>query len=360
MSIPDQLNQYKMVNRTLYVMEKGAPVAKSVPQLELGPHEVLIKPKAVALNPCDYKLAVENTGVGCDLAGDVIEVGVAVTSLKVGDKVAAMLKGANPLEPWQGAFSNEVKTHEDFVTKFPSLELGEGSEIPSEVVATHYEAAAAHALSTWTAAASIVGYNGIDLVKDSKKGSWALVYGASTSLGYESAQLLKYLGYEVVVVAGAQYKSLLEGIGHFVDRNGDWVKQSRELGGDNFDMIFDAFSSSATSSKALEVASKSKKVDFNVFLPVDVKAPENVTVHGIMVFFLLHDKIKFGDTEVPAPPAVFQKGPEIIKQVSSVIKAKGLKALPVHVLGNSLDDIPKAFKAMQDGASGYKIVVRLQ
>lgn len=349
-----------MVSRTLYVKENGVAVAKTVPQLELGPREVLIKPKAVAFNPCDGKLAPDGIGFGCDLAGDVIEVGAAVSKLKVGDKVATMLMGGNTLRPWDGAYASEVKTFEDLAVKFPSLSFSSESELPSETLAVHYEAAAAHTLSTWTAALAIVGYSGVDLVPKSKTGSWALVYGASTSLGFEAAQLLQYVGYDVIVVASAKHQALLQGLGHFIDRNEDWVKQARDLAGDNIDMVLDTVSGNETASTALKAASRSKKVNFNVFLPVGIEAPDNIQVNHVMVFLLTHDEIGLGGSTIPSPPNFRERRTEIIDQVRSIIQKKSLKSLPVHVVGESLDSIPKAYEKLLEGASGFKIVVRFK
>lgn len=57
---------------------------------------VVVKNKAIAINPVDWK--IQDYGVfiqkwpnilGCDVAGEVVEVGEKVTSFKVGDRVCA-------------------------------------------------------------------------------------------------------------------------------------------------------------------------------------------------------------------------------------------------------------------------------
>ncbi len=61
-----------------------------------SPHEVVIKSAAVAINPVDWKiqswagfdLAYPHI-LGEDVAGEVVKLGSAVESLKIGDRVAA-------------------------------------------------------------------------------------------------------------------------------------------------------------------------------------------------------------------------------------------------------------------------------
>ena len=69
-----------------------------------GPDQVVIKNKAIAINPVDWK--VQDAGrfirtwpciLGCDVAGDVVEVGENVKKFKKGDRVAAFV--FTPLKP---------------------------------------------------------------------------------------------------------------------------------------------------------------------------------------------------------------------------------------------------------------------
>jgi NADPH:quinone reductase-like Zn-dependent oxidoreductase len=58
---------------------------------------LLVKTKAVALNPTDWKSIEHSTApgaiAGCDYAGVVEEVGKAVTNYKVGDRIAGFVRG---------------------------------------------------------------------------------------------------------------------------------------------------------------------------------------------------------------------------------------------------------------------------
>jgi len=72
-------------------------VSDNVPLPKLRDEYIIVKTKAVALNPTDWKALGPGTVdaiSGCDYSGIVEEVGKAVTSgLKKGDRVAGFIRG---------------------------------------------------------------------------------------------------------------------------------------------------------------------------------------------------------------------------------------------------------------------------
>jgi NADPH:quinone reductase-like Zn-dependent oxidoreductase len=80
--------------------ENVSKLKNDVPLPKLpGDDWVLVKTKAVALNPTDWKNIARATApgaiAGCDYAGVVEEVGNGVTDLKVGDRIAGFVRGGN-------------------------------------------------------------------------------------------------------------------------------------------------------------------------------------------------------------------------------------------------------------------------
>ncbi|KLU93158.1 hypothetical protein MAPG_12096 [Magnaporthiopsis poae ATCC 64411] len=67
-----------------------------------GPGEILIRNRAIALNPIDWKRRDRNFWItypailGLDAAGEVAALGPDVKDFKVGDRVASMLDGLAP------------------------------------------------------------------------------------------------------------------------------------------------------------------------------------------------------------------------------------------------------------------------
>jgi len=84
------------------VVHKALGVAgvETIPMPEPRDEYILVKNKAVALNPTDWKSLKSRFAPGavsgCDYSGVVEQVGSAVTNgLKVGDRVAGLVAGGN-------------------------------------------------------------------------------------------------------------------------------------------------------------------------------------------------------------------------------------------------------------------------
>lgn len=87
--------------RAVVCPAEGEPKAQvqSVPMPELKDGYLLVKVKAVALNPTDWKSVdigiASGTNVGCDYAGVVEEIGSGVSKkFEKGDRVCGMVFGA--------------------------------------------------------------------------------------------------------------------------------------------------------------------------------------------------------------------------------------------------------------------------
>ena len=73
----------------------GASFDQSFKVPSCGRNEVLIRVKAAAINPVDYKLGrMLGSVVGLDVAGVIESVGSNITSLKVGDEVFGGVSGS--------------------------------------------------------------------------------------------------------------------------------------------------------------------------------------------------------------------------------------------------------------------------
>lgn len=96
-------------------MIEDVPIPSPLTALAQHPSYVLVKPSHVGINPCDYCFAdyegmfVPEIMLGCEYAGEVIEVGPAVTgSLKKGDRIAGLaIPSASPM-PNAGTFAEYI------------------------------------------------------------------------------------------------------------------------------------------------------------------------------------------------------------------------------------------------------------
>ncbi|KAK4930436.1 hypothetical protein LTR66_016109, partial [Elasticomyces elasticus] len=173
---------------------QGAQV-KDVTTPEIKENEVLVKVRAVALNPIDFKdidfISPRNSGVGCDYGGEVAQVGrISGQRWKVGDKIAGFVHGG--LYPDVGSFSEYLKIDGDLAWKVPQdMTLGEA--------ATYGVPAATAMLGLSYLDGSLADVqNGRNLEDESPK---IFIYSGGSNVGLFAIQLAKRAGYKVIVTA---------------------------------------------------------------------------------------------------------------------------------------------------------------
>lgn len=166
--------------------------------------EVLIKVKAIAINPVDIKtrkgLALYNkikddapVILGWDIAGEVVEVGEGVTTFEEGDEVFGMVN-----------FPGHGKAYAEYVAA-PANHLAEKAELITT------QEAVAGTLAALTAWQVLIDQANV------QPGEKVLIHAAAGGVGHYAVQIAKYLGAYVIGTAS--------------DANYDFVK---ELGADDF------------------------------------------------------------------------------------------------------------------------------
>lgn len=214
----------------------------SVDTVQPAKDEVLIRNKAIAINPVDWK--IQDSGafvrewpvvVGEDLAGVVEAVGEAVTRFKPGQRVLAHSQALVTQRAQEGSFGELVLIPQSAV-----------AEIPDSI---SFEDAAVLPLAISTAAAGLYqsksdGYLELDLptANPKKSGKTILVWGGSSSVGTAAIQLAVASGLTVATTCSSRNQQLVEKLGaKFFDYNspsivGDLVA---ELGKGEFSGAYD-------------------------------------------------------------------------------------------------------------------------
>ena len=165
--------------------------------------EIVVKNHAVAVNPLDWMLQVVGNLIypwlrypsvlGTDLAGEVVEVGAAVTRFEVGDRVLGHAVGTDKSRnnPAEGAFQEYTVVLAHMAAPIPGT-------MP-------YENAAVLPLGLSTAACGLFQKDQLALQHPSTDpvptGETLLVWGGSTSVGGNAIQLAVAAGYEVVTTS---------------------------------------------------------------------------------------------------------------------------------------------------------------
>jgi len=177
-------------------------------KLEIGPapyphpreNEIVVQNRAVAINPIDWLIQAAGNVIftwlrypfvlGCDLAGDVVEVGSAVTRFRVDDRVLGHAVGTDKKRnnPAEGAFQNYTVVLAHMAAPLPD--------------SLAYENAAVLPLALSTAACGLFQTDHLALEHPCSApvptGTTLLVWGGSTSVGSNAIQLAVAAGYDVV------------------------------------------------------------------------------------------------------------------------------------------------------------------
>lgn len=116
--------------------DKAGVRAGEVPDPQVGVDDVLVRVHAAGINPLDLKIRDGDLRailsyrlpliLGNDLAGVVVQVGLAVTRFAVGDEVYA-----RPDKDRIGTFAELIAVHEDDVAIKPAtLTMAEAASLP--------------------------------------------------------------------------------------------------------------------------------------------------------------------------------------------------------------------------------------
>ncbi|MEA9986409.1 zinc-binding alcohol dehydrogenase family protein [Subtercola vilae] len=179
-----------------------------------GPGEIVIRNRAVAVNPLD--VIKQTTGnlmfrwlpypsvLGEDVAGDVVEVGPFVTRFSVGDRVLAYALGME---------KGRKHAAEGGFQEYTVVRAMLAAPIPEGMT---YEEAAVLPLGVSTAASALFQKDQLGLrhpTAPRQGGETVVVWGGSTSVGSNAIQLAVAAGYTVVATASPQNHERLRELG---------------------------------------------------------------------------------------------------------------------------------------------------
>jgi NADPH:quinone reductase-like Zn-dependent oxidoreductase len=190
------------------------------PALKRG--EVLVKVKAIGINPADtiYRnspafithLFGEERPVimGWDISGEVVEKSENTEEFEIGDAVLALLQNARGY------------------AEFVAVNVGLLAHKPENIT---FEEAAASPMAGLTAWQPLV--QGMNI----KKGNTILIHGAAGGVGHYAVQIAKYLGAEVIATSSGKNRDFIMSLG--ADKHIDYQTENfREIIKD-VDFVFD-------------------------------------------------------------------------------------------------------------------------
>ncbi|KAF5664742.1 oxidoreductase [Fusarium heterosporum] len=316
-------------------------------------NEVLIRVRAVAINPADH--AVQKLGVvikpdhypyvnGVDVSGDVVSVGPYNKRFQPGNRVTAQTSAWQKGETKYGAFQEYAIIIEPMVAKIPDN--------------ISYQEAAVLPLGFTTSSAMLYSPElmGLDLpgtatqVKSTQK--VVLVWGGSSSVGANAVQTLKAAGYKVAVTASERNHGMMRAINadHIFDYNNDGIVEEimAALIGMESAGIYCAVESASALRACASIADNIKgKKCVGTVLPPSIPLPEGLPDS---VEMLINDRVHFGSSETG----------RILwaEWLPGALEDGSMRCMPYpEVVGKGLESIQSAVDLMGRGVSGKKLVV---
>jgi NADPH:quinone reductase-like Zn-dependent oxidoreductase len=343
--------------------------------------EIVVRNRAVAINPVDWALQILGTTIfrwikfpvilGEDLAGEVAEVGPGVARFKVGDRVLGQGVGLNP---------ERNRNSESAFQIYVVVPVNLASPIPDTM---SFEEAAVLPLGLSTAACGLFQKDFLALQHPSAgakpTGKTLLVWGGATSVGCNAIQLAVAAGYEVFTTASPRNFEYLKKLGaaqvfdyHSRTVVRDIIKAMKgktiagalaiatgsttlcldivgRCRGNKFVAIAGAPISLSTLTKGSSVALALVRV-MPTLLGSTLSAWLKSRTRGIRTNFIFGGSLV--NNEVGA--AIYENFlPQALAQ------GRYIAAPPAQVVGNGLDAIETGFAVQKKGVSAEKVVVSL-
>ncbi|MFI5844274.1 zinc-binding alcohol dehydrogenase family protein [Catenuloplanes sp. NPDC051500] len=362
-------------NTAAWIPARNRPLEVGpAPYTAPGPDEIVVRTHAVAINPLDWVIQVAGRVayswlaypfvLGADLAGEVVEVGTAVTRFRPGDRVLALSAGTDrdANSAAQGAFQQYTVALERLASPIPA-------DLP-------YTDAAVLPLGLSTAACALfqTGHLGLrhPAADSAPTGETVLVWGGATSVGSNAVQLAVAAGYEVVTTASPHNAGWLTELGasHVLDYRSPTAEKDmiEILRGRTLAGALAIGPGSARACIRIAGASRGNRVVSAATAPVTFEngfsLPRTVAGmlgggagmvaaalrHGVRVKFVIGSDLKKNEV-----------GPAIFRDFLPAALAEGrYRALPAaSVVGSSLSDIQHAMDLQRKGVSAAKLVVTL-
>ncbi|KAK9238612.1 chaperonin 10-like protein [Lipomyces kononenkoae] len=333
----------------LQVGEAPLPIA--------GPGEIVVKNAAVAINPLDTHM--QDVGVfvqqwpaifGCDVAGEVSEVGPDVQRFKKGDRVIGHAINLVTGRPQDGAFALYTAVPADKAAVLPdTISFTDGVVVPFAVEA------AVCALSLKVPGEALPGIStpALGLPYPSLKdpvpslSKTLVIYGGSSSVGSMTTQLATAAGIHVICVVGKHNFDFSKRCGAaevFDHKDPSVVSKVIEAvgkSGHEFVGIFDAIATPDTYAHDLAILAKLGGGHLACVHPPPSDVPANVKA-GML----------FAVNDIATP--VWKD------YVTPALQAGKLQCLPPPtIVGKGLEYIQEGLKKSKAGVSATKLVIEL-
>ncbi|KAF4340133.1 toxD [Fusarium beomiforme] len=348
-----------MTTKAIVYVEKGKAQIQEVPKPKLRDDYILVKVNAVGLNPTDWKhvdfgLTKPGSGIGCDYAGIVEEVGPKVTKqFKKGDRISGVVHGADATQLENGGFAEYIVAKGDVQIKTPD-------NVTDEEAATL-------GISISTVGQGLYKTLGLPLPTEGKKSDeFILIYGGSTATGIYGIQFAKLSGLRVITTASPHNFDYLKSLGAeavFDYKSPNVAEEIRKYTNNTLKLAWDctgkgvAVSAGALSTEGGKYATL-LQVDKQQLLDVNPK----VDGPYVTLMYSIFGERFFKGQETPAQPEEFEFAKKFWEIARQLLEEGKLKAPQTFVNrgGSGFEGILKGLDELRaNKVSGGKLVYTL-
>lgn len=302
-------------------------ILKDIPVPTIKDNEVLVRNKAIGINPVDDYVRAnegalqgilkptpgEDIILGWDISGEVVAVGKDVTGFHTGDEVFGMVN-----------FSGHGKAYAEYVA-------APASHLAGKPANTSHEQAAAATLAALTAWQALVTYGHI------KKGDKVLIHAAAGGVGHYAVQIAKHFGAYVIGTSSAAKKDAVLGFG--ADEHIDYNAQVFETIVTDADIVLDSIGIPGHLQRSLATTKKGGRlISILAFFDEELKqqaAEKDVFIHRLGV-------ISNGDDA---------------KSIAALLAQGALHSDVSHIF--NFEEIGRAHEQISSGKTQGKVVVRV-
>ncbi|WP_165045615.1 NADP-dependent oxidoreductase [Dysgonomonas sp. ZJ709] len=313
--------------KTIILKEFGSVdnlTIQDIPTPTIKEDEVLVKVKAISINPVDvktrqgYALAdsfknYDPIILGWDIAGEIVETGNAVHNFKIGDEVFGMVN-----------FVGHGKAYAEYVSA-PAWQL---AIKPQNIF---FEVAAAATLAALTAWQAFTKKGHL------KAGDRVLIHAASGGVGHYAVQIAKHLGAYVIGTSSAANKDFILGLG--ADEHIDYKSQDFEKMVSDIDFVLETIGGN-NFIRSLDVL-KSRGTIVNLPSGLTDEAKQKAQEKGVNSCFFM----------------MVESNGEDMKQIADLLEKGVVKS---HISKTfSFEQMPQAHLQIESGRTVGKIVIIL-
>lgn len=337
----------------------GEALVQNISTPPLRPSYLLVKVYSVALNPTDWKHIASGRGaepfsiVGCDFAGEVVQIGDKVTkSFKVGDKVFGCAHGSNSSEGYDGVFAEYAAVKGDTTMKLPkNISFKDASTI---------------GLGAITVGQGLFQKNkglGLEFPGEGNgNGEWVLIYGGSTATGTLGIQYAKQAGYKVVTTASPHNHDLVKSRGAdavFDYKDPSSASKIREFTGNTLRYAWDTNGDNASAKYCAGALSSEAGGHFGTILMN--KAPrDDVKTTSTIMYTVFGESFSKFDIDFPASKDDFEFGKQWFNLTEKLVAEGKVVAHPAKAGNSGLEGVLQGLDDIKNGkVSGQKLVYNL-